>query len=1009
MKNKISPKEKRLNKMWWLLSAPVIVLVLVSLLISPIATSATGITTLSDSGDQPPPRVTTQEPFPTPIIDEGAEIYYEIERTYEADYLDIATGDALLSESHGVYDWPFTFNSLGHAIHSYQYYGGTPYFHHGIDIMAPNGTPVFATSGGQIVNVENYRPGNDLYWEVAVLDPDGYIWQFHHIDVNTIPQFIWDKFDEYQADPLNGGFVNPGTHIGDIVYWTVVSFGKRFNHIHLNILGEGGAYVNPFAFFTPLADNDFPEILDVGLLQNGSIYSGDLISGDYSLYAQVRDLVLDDVYYLPVYEVTFSIDGGPTTTVWRFDNLPGGADDEAYATDYYVVPPTCGDYSCREFYVDLGFIPGSQRTFPNTDGAHSVLVTVRDFAGNTTSQTYNWSVNVPPTPTPPPPSIFFDDFETDLGWVTNPNGTDTATTGMWERGDPESTDSDGPKQLGTTVSGSYDLVTGAAAGSSVGTYDIDNGVTSVRSPAIPLPDSSDLGLSFSYYMAHTNNSSSDDFLRVWVVGDSTELLLEELGAANDDDAAWETFDASLNQFAGQTIYLLIEAADSASGSIVEAALDDVRIYGTQSSNNPPVADSQSVNTAEDSPKAITLTGSDLDGDPLTFSLTSAPGHGSLAGTLPDLVYTPDPDFNGADSFQFLVNDGTSNSDPATITISVAPVNDNPVANDQSASTDEDTPVAIPLDASDVDGDTLIFTITSGPVSGSLSGTAPSLTYSPHADTSGPDSFSYQVADGQGGSDTATVSITVNPVNDPPVAQDGSTTTDEDAPVSITLQASDIDSPSLTYTVVSGPSNGSLSGAAPDLTYTPDADTNGADSFTFIASDGQADSNIATFSITVAPVNDPPTANPQSVTTAEDTSTGITLTGSDVDGDALTFILVTQPFNGSLEGTAPDLTYTPNADFIGTDSFTFQVNDGQADSNTATVSIEVTEINDPPVANDDSVTTDEDTAVAIELTGTDPEGDPLSFSITSGPTNGSLSGTPPSVTYTPDADFFGTGQ
>ena len=193
--------------------------------------------------------------------------------------------------------------------------------------MAPNGTQVYTRSGGQVVNVENYQPGNDLYWEVAVLDPEGYIWQYHHIDKNTIPQAIKDAFAAYQANPTTGGFIAPNTYIGNIVYWTVVSYNKRFNHIHLNILGAGGAYMNGFAFHTPLADTVAPVLTTIGLLKNNTVQTGNSITGDYGLYVRAKDLVLDDVYYLPPYKANFSVDGGPVTTVWEFANLPGGASD----------------------------------------------------------------------------------------------------------------------------------------------------------------------------------------------------------------------------------------------------------------------------------------------------------------------------------------------------------------------------------------------------------------------------------------------------------------------------------------------------------------------------------------------------------------------------------------------------------------------------------------------------------------------------------------------------------
>jgi subtilisin-like proprotein convertase family protein len=140
------------------------------------------------------------------------------------------------------------------------------------------------------------------------------------------------------------------------------------------------------------------------------------------------------------------------------------------------------------------------------------------------------------------------------------------------------------------------LVTGPLAGSSVGSFDIDNGVTSIRSPNISLPSGLDITLTFSYYLAHLNNSSSADFLRVTAVGSSSQVVFEELGAANDDDAVWDTHSASLNAFAGQTIYLLIEASDNAGGSLVEAAIDDVEITAgaapsctTYTSTNVPIS------------------------------------------------------------------------------------------------------------------------------------------------------------------------------------------------------------------------------------------------------------------------------------------------------------------------------------------------------------------------------------------------------------------------------------
>ena len=173
--------------------------------------------------------------------------------------------------------------------------------------------------------------------------------------------------------------------------------------------------------------------------------------------------------------------------------------------------------------------------------------------------------------------IFSDTFETDKGWTRNPNATDTATGGAWERGDPQSTSSSGLKQLGTTVSGVNDLVTGRLSGSSSGSYDLDGGRTSIQSAPIALPESGALTMTFSYYLAHGSNSSSADYLRVSVVGATRAMVFQELGDTNDDDGVWATATVDLSAFAGQTIRILVEAADAAGASLVEAAIDDVKI------------------------------------------------------------------------------------------------------------------------------------------------------------------------------------------------------------------------------------------------------------------------------------------------------------------------------------------------------------------------------------------------------------------------------------------------
>jgi aminopeptidase S len=175
-------------------------------------------------------------------------------------------------------------------------------------------------------------------------------------------------------------------------------------------------------------------------------------------------------------------------------------------------------------------------------------------------------------------TVYSDTFETNTGWTANPNGTDTATLGAWERGDPEATTSSGAKQLGTTVSGTNDLVTGRAAGASAGAFDIDGGTTSIRSPAITLPSSGTLSLSMSWYLAHGTNASSADFFRVSIVHNGgTTAVFTQAGAATNRNGAWATGTWNVSAYAGQSVRILIQAADASGASLVEAGVDDVRV------------------------------------------------------------------------------------------------------------------------------------------------------------------------------------------------------------------------------------------------------------------------------------------------------------------------------------------------------------------------------------------------------------------------------------------------
>ncbi|WP_224365732.1 Ig-like domain-containing protein [Hyalangium versicolor] len=455
----------------------------------------------------------------------------------------------------------------------------------------------------------------------------------------------------------------------------------------------------------------------------------------------------------------------------------------------------------------------------------------------------------------------------------------------------------------------------------------------------------------------------------------------------------------------QGVLAVYQVTDVSLGSSVQR-LKARRLLPGSSTNTPPTAQSQSVSTDEDVALALELTGTDAEGGPLTYAVATAPSHGALTGTAPKLTYVPAANYSGPDSFTFTVSDGQATSTPGTVSLTVAPVNDAPVASAQSVTTAEETAKAITLKATDAENDPLSFVVASAPSHGKLTGSPPNVTYTPDANYFGPDSFTFSASDGTANSGLGTVSITVTPVNDAPVATSRSLSTPEDTALPIVLTGTDVDGDSLSFALTSQPTHGTLNGTPPNLTYTPAAGYHGADRFTFTVSDGQVTSVPGTISLFVGTGNSGPSASNNAVTTLEDTPVGVKLEGSDPDGDTLSFTITSQPAHGTLTGTPPNLTYTPEANYSGSDSLSFTVSDGLETSAVATVSITVTPVNDAPAAEAQSLTVPKGTATTITLTAVDPEGSPVSFKVASGPSHGTLTGTPPNLTYTPAANYSG---
>jgi hypothetical protein len=410
--------------------------------------------------------------------------------------------------------------------------------------------------------------------------------------------------------------------------------------------------------------------------------------------------------------------------------------------------------------------------------------------------------------------------------------------------------------------------------------------------------------------------------------------------------------------------------------LLEAAVN----YALGTTDDVKACDAGGATIQEDTAASITLGGSDLDGDPLTYSVVTGPRHGCLSGTAPNLFYTPRANFNGSDSFTFKVNDGTADSAVATVLIMVTAVNDPPKANDDSVTIQEDTLAPITLSGSDLDGDPLTYSVLTGPCHGCLNGTAPNLIYTPKANFSGLDSFTFKVNDGTADSDVATVSITVTAVNDPPGVSYDSVTTQLDRPVVTIDVDTDVGEEPLTVTTVTQDTECSAAiktSVAPDanvcstdvvtetcsegseaiktdstLSGAPDANVCSTDVVTETCSEGEGEIEIAMVKIAIKVVNAEPAITSIPVTAVEVGALytyDVNATDPDV-GDTLTYSLTTKPAGMTIEPDTGLIQWTPEDAHVGAHDIVVKVVDSNdiPASDTQLFTITVNPVSLPPI-------------------------------------------------------------
>ena len=461
-------------------------------------------------------------------------------------------------------------------------------------------------------------------------------------------------------------------------------------------------------------------------------------------------------------------------------------------------------------------------------------------------------------------------------------------------------------------------------------------------------------------------------------------------------------------------------------------------------NHPPSAVDDQVSTLEDTPTTIDVLANDSDPDgnlnPTSVSIVTSAAHGATSVEVPTgkVTYTPSLYYHGQDSFIYQVCDTTSACARANVTIDVIFVNHSPVANNDQASTPEDSAITIHVTANDTDVDlnldpstvTIIRPVVNG--STSVNPTTGSVTYLGHLNYNGSDSFGYQVCDASQACSTAIVSITVTPVNDPPVANDDSTGTLRNTPVTVDVLANDSDPDGFadlvpaSVTVVTPPLNGStiVNPTTGAITYTPVSNDSGQYTFRYQVCDHAVVCRQANVTVVIA-ANRPPEANPDAFpTTYEDNPNPIEIdvAANDTDPDGTTDLnltsvtIVSPPSNGS--ATKSDqpgkVLYKPKPDFNGADSFIYQICDkgSPALCDSAIVAITVTPVNDRPVARPDNYFMNQDEILIVNAPGVlendnDIDGPGIIALLEQGPMHGTLGlNGDGSFAYTPQPHFAG---
>ncbi|MFN5908786.1 MAG: tandem-95 repeat protein, partial [Planctomyces sp.] len=510
-------------------------------------------------------------------------------------------------------------------------------------------------------------------------------------------------------------------------------------------------------------------------------------------------------------------------------------------------------------------------------------------------------------------------------------------------------------------------------------------------------------------------------------------LFSQLPAITADGTL--SFTPAANAFGSAVVTVQLQDNGGVGPGGVDISAPVTFLITVQPVNDPPAAVADQWQITENGslnvgPTGVLANDSDVEGDPLTAILLTGPQHGTFSLNADgSFAWLPPTGWYGTDSFSYVASDGVDVSAAAVVSLTVNHLNQLPVAADDQFSLPEDTILTVGLPGvlvndSDPDGDPLTVQLLTATSRGSLVlNTDGSFIYTPAANFFGSDSFTYLLSDGFGNSLPATVRLTVTGINDAPLATADRFSSNEDqvlnAVPGVLQNDPDPDGDILTASLVTDVLHGTLLlNSDGTFRYTPNLNYFGEDSFTYAVSDGIAAAVTATVTLTILPVNDAPVVQPDSYTLAEDSSLSILLPGvlgndADPEGSPLTAVRLTLPARGTLVFNANGaFTYTPAANFFGTDSFTYAASDGLLQSAATTVTFTVTPVNDAATAGNDTAGTAWNTPVTVAAPGVltndrDVDGDPLTAILLTNPAHGTVVlNANGSFTYAPAFNYSG---